>query len=155
VTIATLILITKQKEAPMDQDTHYMTRDFLQNQVAQLTDELNTVKKFKEDLISSSNKVHDLLGRTQESLREWTKDQLASGSITQSQALELAHIGDFTLVTCYDVTIAVEHTFTIELEAGDDIDDVLTSIDFSADSYHTTLDNVDYNVIEVNYEECD
>ena len=139
----------------MEQDTHYMTREFLENKVAQLTDELNTVKKFKEDLISSSNKVHDLLGRTQESLRTWTKDQLDSGSITQGQALELAHIGDFTLVTSYDVTIAVEHTFTVEVEAGEDIDDVLTSIDFSADSYQATLDNVDYNVIEVNYEQCD
>ena len=139
----------------MEQDTHYMTREFLENTIVQLKDELALMTKFREDLIQASNKNHEQLSRLQDSLKVWTREQLNDDSITQEQALELAQIGDFTITQCYDVTIAVEHTFTVEIEAGEDIDDVLTSIDFTADSYHTTLDNTDYSVLEVNYEKCD
>ena len=139
----------------MDQDTHYMTREFLENKIVQLTDDIAVMTKFREDLITNSNKTHDRLTKLQDELKSWTRNQLHDDSITQEQALELAQIGDFTITQCYDVTIAVEHTFTVEIEAGEDIDDVLTSIDFTADSYHTTLDNTDYSVIEVNYEKCD
>ena len=139
----------------MDQDTHYMTREFLENTIVQLKDELALMTKFREDLIQASNKNHEQLSRLQDSLKVWTREQLNDDSITQEQALELAQIGDFTITQCYDVTIAVEHTFTVEIEAGEDIDDVLTSIDFTADSYQTTLDNTDYSVLEVNYEKCD
>ncbi len=139
----------------MEQDTHYMTREFLENKIVQLTDEVALMTKFREDLIQASNKNHDKLTNLQNNLKTWTREQLDNDSITHEQALELAEIGDFTITQCYDVTIAVEHTFTVEIEAGDDIDDVLTSIDFTADSYHTTLDNTDYTVLEVNYEKCD
>ena len=139
----------------MDQDTHYMTREFLENKIVQLTDDIAVMTKFREDLIINSNKTHDRLTKLQDELKSWTRNQLHDDSITQEQALELAQIGDFTITQCYDVTIAVEHTFTVEIEAGEDIDDVLTSIDFTADSYQTTLDNTDYSVLEVNYEKCD
>ena len=139
----------------MEQDTHYMTREFLENKIVQLTDDIAVMTKFREDLIINSNKTHDRLTKLQDELKSWTRNQLHDDSITQEQALELAEIGNFTITQCYDVTIAVEHTFTVEIEAGEDIDDVLTSIDFTADSYQTTLDNTDYSVIEVNYEKCD
>ncbi len=139
----------------MDQDTHYMTREFLENKIVQLTDDLAVMAKFREDLIINSNKTHDRLTKLQDELKSWTRNELSQDNITTEQAQSLAEIGNFTITQCYDVTIAVEHTFTVEIEADEDIDDVLTSIDFSADSYHTTLDNVDYNVIEVNYDKCD
>lgn len=131
------------------------SREYLLNAATQLQDEIDSLKKFKEDLIIQSNQLHRAHDSLKESLKEWTRGELRSEDITVEQAQALAEIGNFTITQCYDVTIAVEHTFTIELEAGEDIDDVLTSIDFSADSYHTTLDNVDYNVIEVNYDKCD
>ena len=141
----------------MDQqtDTHYMTREFLEKSIVDLSDEISNLKKFKEDLIQASNKTHDTLTRLQDDLKSWTRNEFSEDNITIEQAQALAEIGNFTITQCYDVTIAVEHTFTVEIEAGDDIDDVLTSIDFTADSYHTTLDNTDYNVLEVNYEKCD
>jgi hypothetical protein len=132
-----------------------MSREQLLNMVVQLRDNESIMTKFREDLITNSNKTHDRLTRLQNELKLWTRNELSEDNITVEQAQALAQIGDFKLTRCYDVTIAVEHTFTIELEADDDIDDVLTSIDFSADSYHTTLDNQDYSVIEVNYDECD
>lgn len=141
----------------MDQqtDNHYMTREFLEKSIVDLSDEISNLKKFKEDLILQSNQLHRRHDNLKTAIQSWTRAELAEDNITIEQAQALAAIGEFSITQCYDVTISVEHTFTIELEAGDDIDDVLTSIDFSADSYHTTLDNTDYNVLEVNYDKCD
>jgi chromosome segregation ATPase len=136
-------------------DQHYVTREFLENQLVQLTDEVNNLKTFKEDLIKSSNTTHNRLTALQDELKQWTRSELSAEDITVEQAQSLATIGNFTLTTCYDVTVVVEHSFSIELEAGDDIDDVLSTLDFSVDSYHTTLDNTDYSVVESNYDECD
>lgn len=131
------------------------SRDYLLNKVVQLQDNEALMTKFREDLIINSNKTHDRLTKLQDELKSWTRNELSQDNITTEQAQSLAEIGNFTITQCYDVTIAVEHTFTVEIEADEDIDDVLTSIDFTADSYHTTLDNIDYSVIEVNYEKCD
>jgi hypothetical protein len=136
-------------------DNHYMTREFLENRLVQLTDEVALMTKFREDLISSSNKTHDRLTALQDELQQWTRGELSAEDITVEQAQALAQIGNFTITKSYDVTILVEHSFSVELEAGDDIDDVLGSMDFSANSYHTTLDNEDYSIVETNYDECD
>ena len=136
-------------------DQHYVTREFLENQLVQLTDEVNNLRTFKENLIIQSNQLHSRHNALVESLKEWTRAELAAEDITIEQAQSLAGMGNFTLTKCYDVTVVVEHSFSVELEAGDDIDDVLSTLDFSVDSYHTTLDNTDYSVVESNYDECD
>jgi regulator of replication initiation timing len=136
-------------------DNHYMTREFLEKSIADLSDEINNLKKFKEDLITQSNALHREHNNLKDSLRDWTRSELGADDITHEQALALAELGNFTLTKCYDVTILVEHSFSIELESGDDIDDVLGTMDFSANSYHTTLDNEDYAVVETNYDESE
>lgn len=146
----------------MDQNVNYETEIFLRDSLAKATlkatkleDDLATANKFKEDLIASSNKLHALYEKLQDELKSWTRNELSAEDITVEQAQALATIGKFNLTQCYDVTVVVEHSFSIELEAGDHIDDVLNTLDFSADSYHTTLDNQDYSIVETNYDECD
>ena len=140
----------------MDQKTLVdQSREYLLNAATQLQDEIDTLKKFKEELIVQSNQLHRRHDNLKESLQSWTRAELAEANITIEQAQALAQIGDFSITKSYDVTVVVEHSFTVELEAGDDIDDVLSTLDFSADSYHTTLDNQDYSIVETNYDECD
>ena len=136
-------------------DNHYMTREFLETKVAELTSELAAVKTFKEDLIVQSNRLHSKHDAMASALQSWTRDELKEDNITLEQAQALASIGNFKLTRNYDVTVVVEHSFSVELEADDDIDDVLASLDFVANSYHTTLDNEDYAVVESNYDETD
>ena len=71
----------------MEQDTHYMTREFLENKIVQLTDDIAVMTKFKEDLITNSNKTHDRLTKLQDELKSWTRNQLHDDSIKQEQAL--------------------------------------------------------------------
>ena len=131
------------------------SREFLLNTATQLQDEIDNLNKFKEDLIIQSNQLHRRHDNLKNSLQSWTRAELAEDNITIEQAQALAEMGEFSITKSYDVTVVVEHSFTVELEAGDDIDDILASVDFSADSYHTTLDNSDYSVVEMNYDETD
>jgi regulator of replication initiation timing len=141
----------------MDQqtDTHYMTREFLEKSIVDLSDEINNLKKFRDDLITQSNALHREHNNLKDELQSWTRTSLAADDITVEQAQALASIANFKLTRNYDVTILVEHSFSVELEADDEIDDVLGSMDFSANSYHTTLENEDYSVVETNYDESD
>lgn len=146
----------------MDQTVNYETEIFLRDslaksslKVSELEGDLERTNKFKEDLILQSNRVHNKLTTMSDSLKQWTRNELSEDNITVEQAQALAEIGNFTLTKTYDVTVVVEHSFTVELEASDDIDDVLGTLDFSVDSYHTTLDNSDYSIVETNYDETD
>lgn len=146
----------------MDQTVNYETEIFLRDllaksslKVSELEGDLERTNKFKEDLILQSNRVHNKLTTMSDSLKQWTRNELSEDNITVEQAQALAEIGNFTLTKTYDVTVVVEHSFTVELEASDDIDDVLGTLDFSVDSYHTTIDNVDYSISETNYDEVD
>ena len=146
----------------MDQTVNYETEIFLRDslaksslKVSELEGDLERTNKFKEDLILQSNRVHNKLTTMSDSLKQWTRNELSEDNITVEQAQALADIGKFTITKTYDVTVVVEHSFTVELEASDDIDDVLGTLDFSVDSYHTTLDNSDYSIVETNYDETD
>ena len=162
VTSSTININQQQKEAPMDQTVNYETEIFLRDslaksslKVSELEGDLERTNKFKEDLILQSNRVHNKLTTMSDSLKQWTRNELSEDNITVEQAQALAEIGNFTLTKTYDVTVVVEHSFSVELEASDDIDDVLGTLDFSVDSYHTTLDNSDYSIVETNYDETD
>ncbi len=132
-----------------------MSREELLRKATDLQDEVNSITKFRENLILSSNKTHERLTNMQEQLKVWTRQQLRDNLITVEQATDLSEIGDFTLTQSYDVTVTVEHTFTVDVQLDEDIDDIIGTVDFSMNSYHADLINEDYNVIDTNYEAID
>ena len=132
-----------------------MSREELLRKATDLQDEVNSITKFRENLILSSNKTHERLTNMQEQLKVWTRQQLRDNLITVEQATDLSEIGDFTLTQSYDVTVTVEHTFTVDVQLDEDIDDIIGTVDFSVNSYHADLMNEDYNVVDTNYEAID
>ena len=132
-----------------------MSREELLRKATNLQDDVNVLTKFKEDLIINSNKVYERLTNMQENLKVWTRQQLRDELITVEQATDLSEIGDFTLTQSYDVTVTVEHTFTVDVQLDEDIDDIIGSVEFNVNSYHTELMNEDYNVIDTNYDPID
>ena len=132
-----------------------MSREELLRKATNLQDDVNILTKFKEDLIMNSNKVHERLTNMQENLKVWTRTQLRNDLITVEQATDLSEIGDFTLTQSYDVTVTVEHTFTVDVQLDEDSDDIIGTVDLSMNSYHADLINEDYNVIDTNYEAID
>jgi hypothetical protein len=131
------------------------TTEFLARQIDEKDARITQLEESHARLAQRDMHTAAMLNKLREELKEWTRHELREDNITQEQAEVLARMGDFKLTQTYDVTMLVEHTFTVDLESGEDIDDLLSTIEFSADSYHTTLDNVDYNVSETNYDETD
>lgn len=131
------------------------TTEFLARQIDEKDARITQLEESHARLAQRDMHTAATLNKLREDLKDWTRNELREDNITQEQAEALAQLGDFKLTQAYDVTILVEHTFTVDLQSGEDIDDVISTIEFSADSYHTELINSDYSVSETNYDEVD
>ncbi len=139
----------------MDQTTVLATEAFLRDELAKATLRVSQLEESHSRIAQRDINTSAELNKMKESLKDWTREEFRDENISAEQAHQLSKIGDFTLSQNYDVTMTVEHTFTICVESGEDIDDVINSIEFSANSYHAELMNDDANVVDSNWEEVD
>ena len=138
------------------------TTEFLNKQVAALQEALEkkdamiiSLQDRSSEHSQNLHKSHEKYDKLVRDIAQWTRDKVSHAEISTEVASELATLVDFTLSQNYDVTMTVEHTFTICLEAGEDIDDVLNTIEFNMESYHVDIMNEDSNVVDTNYDPVD
>jgi hypothetical protein len=134
-------------------EKHFMTREFLESQLVAGKQLISQLQDSYDRSLQRSTNLQLSLGRLQDSLESWTKRELSEDNLTIEQANELAMIGDFSLAKTYDVTVMVEHTFTIEVSADETIEDVVESISYNAESYHADLINEDSSIADSSWEE--
>lgn len=134
---------------------NYATETFLRDELAKATLRITQLEESHARLAQRDMNTAAALNRLKEDLKDWTRSELNEENISTEQAQALAKIGDFTLSQNYDVTMTVDHTFTICVESGEDIDDILSTIEFNVNSYHVELMNEDSNVVDTNYDEVD
>jgi len=139
----------------MDQTIVLATEAFLRDELAKATSRVSQLEESHARLAQRDMNTAAELNTIKESLKDWTREEFRNENLSAEQAHQLSKIGDFTLSQNYDVTMTVEHTFTICVESGEDIDDVLNAIEFSANSYHAELMNDDANVVDSNWDEVD
>lgn len=139
----------------MDQTIVLATEAFLRDELAKATSRVSQLEESHARLAQRDMNTAAVLNAIKENLKDWTRSELSEENISMEQAQALAKIGDFTLSQNYDVTMTVDHTFTICVESGEDIDDVLSTIEFNVNSYHVELMNEDSNVVDTNYDEVD
>jgi hypothetical protein len=153
VAIATLILLTKQKEAPMDQKTneYYMTREFLQNQTAALTELIEKKDALIHSLQDRSSEHSSTLlterrahQATIDAVKAYVVDAVRDGTISAEVAEALSEICNFELTKTVTVNAVVEFEVEIEVPFDVDADDVANTLEFSVDSFDYSID--DYNV---------
>jgi hypothetical protein len=152
VAIARIILLTKQKEAPMDQPTltneYYMTREFLERQIAALTE---SIEKKDALIISlqdrSSEHSSTLLTErrahqaTMNSIKEYVVESVRNGEMNHSVAEALAEICEFELTKTVTVTAVVEFEVELEVPFEVDADEVANTLEFSVDSFDYSIDD--------------
>jgi small-conductance mechanosensitive channel len=134
---------------------NYATETFLRDELAKATLRITQLEESHARLAQRDMSTAAALNTIKEDLKQWTRSELNDENISMEQAKALAKIGDFTLSQNYDVTMTVDHTFTICVESGEDIDDILSTIEFNVQSYHVDLINEDSNVVDINYDEVD
>jgi len=131
------------------------TTEFLTRQIDEKNLRITQLEESHARLAQRDMNTAATLNKLRQDLKEWTRNEMYEENISLEQAQALALVGDFKLTQAYDVTMLVEHTFTVELESGEDVDDILSTIEFTADSYQAELMNADYSVSETNYDETD
>ena len=148
---STIKLTNKQKEAPMDQPTltneHYMTREFLENQVAALAESIQKKDALIVSLQDRSSEISNNLYKAQhatqsmrDAMHEWTMKELADNGITEDQANEIAEICGFELIKEVEVEVSVTYNLTLQVPHDEDVESIVNDIDFESVSYNS--DNI-------------
>ena len=140
----------------MDQQTqltneHYLTREFLENQVAALSEAISR----KDALIislqdRSSEHSNNLFTErrahqaTIDAVKAYVVDAVRDGTISADVAEALSEICNFELTKTVTINAVVEFEVEIEVPFDADADDVANTLEFSVDSFDYSID--DYNV---------
>jgi hypothetical protein len=137
----------------MDQNTeaYYMTREFLQNQIAALSE---AIQKKDAMIISLQDRSseHSRQAFTHKAerqnlvntIKEYVIEAVRDGDISHSVAESLSEICDFELTKTVTVNAVVEFEVEIEVPFDTDADEVANTLEFSVDSFDYSID--DFNV---------
>jgi len=132
-------------------DNHYMTREFLETQVAALAD---AIQKKDAMIISLQDRSSDNSQKfyaeqrahqaTKDSIKEYVIESLKNSQMSHDIAEALAEICDFELTKTVTINAVVEFEVEVEVPFDVDADDVANTLEFSVDSFDYSID--DYNV---------
>jgi hypothetical protein len=149
----------------MDQQTqltneHYMTREFLQNQIAALSE---AITKKDEMIISLQDRSSENSQKfyteqrahqsTKDAVKEYVIESLGDNSMSHEIAEALAEICDFELTKTVTVNAVVEFEVEIEVPFDVDADDVANTLEFSVDSFDYSIDDFNVDTRQLNAED--
>jgi hypothetical protein len=133
-------------------DNHYMTREFLETTLVQNKERIAQLEEHVQTVTQRSYTEAAERNRMRNEVQEWTLEQLDEGSLTESQAEELANICGFELSKEVEVEVTVQYSITVNLPHGEDIQNIIHDIDFDSVSYDSekitwlssSIDSVDF-----------
>jgi hypothetical protein len=139
---------------------HYMTREFLQNQIAALSE---AITKKDEMIISLQDRSSDNSQKfyveqrahqgTKDAVKEYVLESLQNGNMSHEIAEALAEICDFELTKTVTVNAVVEFEVEIEVPFDVDADDVANTLEFSVDSFDYSIDDFNVDTRSLNAED--
>lgn len=119
------------------QDQHYMTREFLENQLASIQEVIKSKDEHIQRITQRDYNTAATLQGIRDKMHEWTIKELEDNGITESQAEEIAEICGFELNKEVEVEVTVTYNMTLQLAYNEEAEDVVNDIDFEAISYDT------------------
>jgi hypothetical protein len=149
----------------MDQQTqltneHYLTREFLQNQITALSEAItnkDAVIISLQDRSSDNSQKFYAEQRahqgTKDAVKEYVLESLKSGDMTHEIAEALAEICDFELTKTVTINAVVEFEVEIEVPFDVDADDVANTLEFSVDSFDYSIDDFNVDTRQLNAED--
>ena len=117
-------------------DTHYMTREFLETTLAQNKERIQQLEEHIQKVTQRSYADSADKNRMIESMQEWTLDELEQGSLTESQAEEIAEIMGFELTKEFEVEVTVMYSVTVNARSEEEAQNAIHDIDFDSVSYN-------------------
>lgn len=139
------------QQTPVLTNDYYMTREFLQNQIAALAESIEKKDALIISLQDRSSEHSQKLyaeqrahQATKDSIKEYVIECLGNREFTHEVAEMFAQIGDFELTKTVTINAVVEFEVEVEVPFDVDADDVANTLEFSVDSFDYSID--DYNV---------
>jgi hypothetical protein len=132
----------------MEQTQVIATDEYFKSQIA-LKDE--RIQQLEEHIQRVTQRDYATAARLQamrDGMHEWTITELENGDLTTEQAQSIADWCEFELTKEVEVTVNVEYSITVNVPAGEEVEDIINDIDFDAISYDT--DKISYVTSSVN-----
>ena len=120
----------------MDQTTVvHATEDFLKSQLESANVEIEQLKEHIQRVTQRSYTEAAERNRMRNEMQEWTLEALDDGSITESQAEEIANICGFDLTKEFEVEVEVQYSITVNARNEEEAKNAIYEIDFDSVSY--------------------
>jgi len=116
-------------------DNHYMTREFLETTLVANKERINQLEEHIQKVTQRSYADSADKNRMVESMQEWTLEAVEDGSITESQAEEIAEIMGFELTKEFEVEVTVMYSVTVNARNEEAATNAIHDIDFDTVSY--------------------
>jgi uncharacterized protein YjiS (DUF1127 family) len=120
----------------MDQTTVvHATEDFLKSQLESANVEIEQLKEHIQRVTQRSYTEAAERNRMRNEMQEWTLEALDDGSITESQAEEIAMICGFDLTKEFEVEVTVLYSVTVNARNEEEAQNAIHDIDFDTVAY--------------------
>ena len=120
----------------MDQTTVvHATEDFLKSQLESANVEIEQLKEHIQRVTQRSYTEAAERNRMRNEIQEWTLEALDDGSITESQAQEIADICGFELTKEFEVEVTVLYSVTVNARNEEEAQNAIHDIDFDTVAY--------------------
>ena len=129
----------------MDQpviDKHYMTREFLESQLASNKERIANLESHIQTVTQRSYTEAAERNRMRNEMQEWTLEALDNDTFDESTAQEIADICGFELTKEFEVEVTVQYSVTVNARNEEEATNAIHDIDF---------DTVDYNSDSITY----
>jgi uncharacterized protein YigA (DUF484 family) len=123
-------------------DTHYMTREFLESQLAQNKTRIDQLEEHIQKVTQRSYADSAERNRITEDMQEWTLKALETGTINESEAEEIAEIVGFELTKEFELEVTVLYSVTVNARDEESAQNVIHDIDFDTVQYDS--DNISW-----------
>lgn len=136
----------------MDQTMINATEDYLKSQIVQKDERIQQLEEHVQRVTQRDYSTAANLQALRDGMHSWTIEALEQREISQTNAEEIAEICGFELTKEVEVEVNVTYYITVEVPAGEDVDSIISDIDFDAITYDidkithvsSSVDNVDY-----------
>jgi hypothetical protein len=118
------------------------TEQFLNDQIASLQETIKNKDEHIRTVTQRSYTDSADKNRMVESMQEWTLEELENGSITESQAEEIAEIMGFELTKEFEAEVTVMYSITVNARNEEEAQNAIHDIDFDTVSYNS--DSIQY-----------
>lgn len=153
---ATINNNNEQKEdSPMNATTEFLERQAVALQeLIEKKDEYIT--RLQDEVSQKSQTIYTVRSEMQNfrnSVKEYIVEALSERSMTHEVAETIANLMDFELTKTVTINATVDFAIEVEVPFDVDADEVANTIEFSADSFDYSIDDISFDVHSLNAED--